>query len=95
MISAAGATGAAILALGPLAGCASTPVQTPAAAPTSPSVPAALPLDGPQPIPAGATVFPTRLQVPATGVNTSQLEKLSRGTGGELNSPVDFNRAGY
>jgi hypothetical protein len=95
VISAARATGAAILTLGLLAGCASTPGQAPTAAPTNPSAPAAAPLDGPQPIPAGATVSPTRVQVPAIGVDTSELEKLSRATGGELNPPVDFNRAGY
>jgi sortase (surface protein transpeptidase) len=96
-------TGAVLVALGLLAGCASTPGQAPAAAPTSPSAPAAAPINqpqpipasGPQPIPASATVSPTRLQVPAIGVDTSQLEKLSRATGGELNPPVDFNRAGY
>lgn len=89
-------TGAVLLALGLLAGCGSAPDQAPSAAPASRSTPpATAQLSGPQPIPAAAAVHPVRLQVPAIGVDTSQLEKLSRGAGGELDPPVNFDRAGY
>lgn len=89
-------TGAVLLTLGLLAGCGSTPDQAPTAAPARRSAPPATgQLSGPQPIPAAAAVHPVRVQVPAIGVDTSQLEKLSRGAGGQLNPPVNFDRAGY
>lgn len=89
-------TVAVLLALSLLAGCGSTPHQAPTAAPTKRSTPpATTQLSGPQPIPAAAAVHPVRVQVPAIGVDTSTLEKLSRGAGGQLNPPVNFDRAGY
>jgi len=53
-------------------------------------------LVGPQPIPASATITPTRVVIPAIGVDQTNLEQLTRNPGtGELNAPVDFDKAGY
>ncbi len=53
-------------------------------------------LVGPQPIPASATITPTHVVIPAIGVDQTNLEQLTRNPGtGELNAPVDFDKAGY
>ena len=68
----------------------------PSASVASPGVPAPPPeLPGPQPIPAVARVIPVRVEVPAIGVDASDLEPLGRGSDGEMVPPVDFDKAGY
>lgn len=88
--------GVALVVLGLLGGCASA-AQTPPAVPAGQSqgAPSRQPTPGPQPIPAAAAVYPARVQVPAIGVDTTELEQLGRGPSGELNPPVNFDRAGY
>lgn len=105
----AGGSTTVLAALLVVSGCAtnaptptlSTPTlstPTPSSGPVAP-VESASPgaeLVGPQPIPASATVAPTRVVIPAIGVDQTNLEQLTRNPGtGELNAPVDFDRAGY
>lgn len=72
----------------------STAATSTSAAPAAPAATSALP--GPQPLPSQVAVIPTRVVIPAIGVDTSRLEALRREPGtGELAPPVDFNRAGY
>lgn len=71
---------------------ASSPAAT---APTSRPA-ATLALPGPQQLPSQVAITPTRVVIPAIGVDTSPLEALLREPGtGELAPPVDFDRAGY
>lgn len=89
-------TGAVLVALSVVTGCGGVAGDTgSAASPVGSTPPSNGQLRGPQPIPAGAAVRPARVQVPAIGVDTSGLEELGRGPGGELEPPVDFDRAGY
>jgi LPXTG-site transpeptidase (sortase) family protein len=65
----------------------------------SDAAPFAVPVDGttPDPFATGAPVAtgrPTRLKVPAIGVDTA-LETLRTGPGGELTPPENFARAGW
>lgn len=101
----------ALLLVLTIAGCASggpsgggsTAATPPASSPhaSTPTSPTARPaataaLPGPQPLPSRVAITPTRVVIPAIGVDTSRLEALMREPGtGELAPPVDFNRAGY
>ncbi len=87
---------AAVAVAGMLSGCGAGGQDTPAAAMHRPAVPSTEQLSGPQPIPATAAVTPTRVLIPAIGVDQTGLEQLHRAPAtGELNPPVDFDKAGY
>ncbi len=92
---------ATVLVLG--SGCASSPSGSAAAPGTTTPAPATTAtaastedLPGRQDIPTAAAVVPTRVVIPAIGVDASDLEALHRAaTTEELDAPVDFTRAGY
>lgn len=89
-----------LLTGGLLMGCgASQPDQPGAAQPAAPPPPAASsaePLTGPRPIPEAAQLAPTRVQIPAIGVDAAGLEDLVQDdTTEELTPPVDYARAGW
>lgn len=86
-----------LLTGGLLLGCGSDPSVEPAAPPAS-TTPAATtkPPDGPRPIPEAAQLAPTRVQIPAIGVDAAGLEDLVQDdTTEELTPPVDYARAGW
>lgn len=89
------ALGAATFALVTLSGfVAVTGFDAPAAPVTSTAV-AAPPAAGPQPLPPLPQVRPVGLAVPSIGVAEDQLVDLARGPAGELETPVDYARAGW
>jgi len=81
---------AAVAVVGLIGGCGAGGQDTPAAAVHRPAVPSTEQLNGPQPIPGSAAVTPTRVLIPAIGVDQTGLETLHRDPAtGELNPPVD------
>ncbi len=89
--------GAVVATVGLLAGCGAGSQPAPAAAVRSSAASTATgQLSGPQPIPAKTVVTPTRVVIPAIGVDQSHLEELTRDPGtGALLPPASFEKAGY
>jgi len=80
---------------GALAGCSAS-APPPARSPVTSAATSGNEAAGPQPIPASAALTPTRVVIPAIGADLTGLEQLTRDPAtGQLNAPVDYDKAGY